>query len=172
MAHERYTRTNQKIYFAGLALENWRQAEEQGGVNSLGLVQAERETSLFHLYGALLGLCHEVSGYYRLANANATQVAQLLDRSSQSSSPSPELGELMELAEQAESWVAKMLAAYAALFQHPQPPSKPKTDPRLPLIEAVGVGDEVPPLSYEEVQAWREQLKALALRYREALSEW
>src|SRR5690606_34591950 len=111
MAHERYTRTNQKLYFAGLALENWRQAEEQGGVNSLGLVQAEREASLFHLYGALLGLCHEVSGYYRLANANATQVAQLLDRSSQSSSPSPELGELMELAEQPESWVAKMLAA-------------------------------------------------------------
>jgi len=30
MAHERYTRTNQKLYFAGLALSSWRRAEEQG----------------------------------------------------------------------------------------------------------------------------------------------
>jgi len=172
MAHERYTRTNQKIYFAGLALDNWRQAEELGGVNSPGLVQAEREASLFHLYGALLGLCHEISGYYRLPDANTKQVAQLLDRSSQSAPPSPELAELMELAEQSSSWVAELLAAYDALFEPPRPPSKPKTDPRVPLIEAVGIGDEVPALSHGTLLAWREQLKNLALRYREALSEW
>ena len=53
MAHELYTRTNQKIYFAGLALENWRRAEEKGAMNAPGLIQAEREASLFHLYGAL-----------------------------------------------------------------------------------------------------------------------
>ena len=27
MANERYTRTNQKLYFAGLALESWRLAQ-------------------------------------------------------------------------------------------------------------------------------------------------
>lgn len=172
MAHERYTRTNQKIYFAGLALDGWRQAEEQGSVNSPGLVQAEREASLFHLYGALLGLCHEITGYYRLPDANATQLAQWLTRSNQSSSPSPELDELMELAEQPGSWVSELLATYAALFEPPRPPSKPKTDPRMPLIEAVGVGDEQLPLSHEDVQAWRQQLQSMALRYREALSEW
>ncbi|HAB84244.1 MAG TPA: PasA protein, partial [Pseudomonas sp.] len=62
MAHELYTRTNQKIFFAGLSLESWRKAEETASMNSQGLIQAEREACLFHLYGALLGLCHEIAG--------------------------------------------------------------------------------------------------------------
>jgi len=172
MAHERYTRTNQKLFFAGLALENWQRAERQGAVNSPGLVQAEREASLFHLYGALLGLCHEITGYYRMPDAHATRVECLLTRSLQDSPASPELAELIELAEQSGSWVADLLAAYAALFEPPRAPVKPKADPRLPLIEAVGVGDEVLPLSFEDVQGWRQQLKTLALRYRESLTEW
>ncbi|MBF6623778.1 MAG: PasA protein [Pseudomonas stutzeri] len=172
MAHERYTRTNQKLYFAGLALDNWRQAEKQGGVNSSGLIQAEREASLFHLYGALLGLCHEITGYYRLPGANAPRVELLLMHSPEDAPACPELAELMELVGQPGSWVADLLAAYAALFEPPREPVKPKTDPRMQLIEAVGVGDEVPPLSLADVQGWREQLKILALRYREALSEW
>lgn len=172
MAHELYTRTNQKLYFAGLALESWQRAEAQGTVSSPGLVQAERETSLFHLYGALLGLCHEVAGYYRLPAANATRVELFLTRSPQDSPASPELAELIELSEQPGSWVAELLGAYASLFEPPREPVKPKTDPRLPLIETVGVDDEVLPLSLAQVQAWRQQLKALALRYRESLAEW
>jgi len=41
-------------------------------------VQAEREACLFHLYGALLGLCHEIAGYYRLPQADANAVEQLI----------------------------------------------------------------------------------------------
>lgn len=169
MAHERYTRTNQKLYFAGLVLNSWRRAEEQG---TQGPVQAEREACLFHLYGALLGLCHEIAGYYRLPGANAARVELLLTRSPQDSSPSPELAELMELAGQPQSWLAQLLAAHAALFEPPRAPAKAKTDPSLPLIEAVGVDDEVAPLSADEVAAWRQQLKELTLRYRESLTEW
>ncbi|KTS91775.1 DUF6586 family protein, partial [Pseudomonas parafulva] len=66
MARELYTRTNQKLYFAGLALESMARAEQSQAMNAQGLVQAERESALFHLHGALLGLCHEISGYYRL----------------------------------------------------------------------------------------------------------
>ena len=74
MAHELYTRTNQKIFFAGLSLESWRKAEETASMNSQGLIQAEREACLFHLYGALLGLCHEIAGYYRSPGADAPVV--------------------------------------------------------------------------------------------------
>lgn len=172
MAHERYTRTNQKLYFAGLALENWQRTEAQGAVSSPGLVQAEREASLFHLYGALLGLCHEVAGYYRLPGANATRVELFLTRSSQDAPASPELAELIELSEQPGSWVVDLLDAYATLFEPPREPVKPKTDPRLPLIEAVDVDDEALPPSLAQVQGWRQQLKTLALRYRESLTEW
>lgn len=66
MAKEIYTRTNQKIFFAGIALDNWRKAEASSVFNVQALVQAEREAALFHLYGGLLGLCHEIAGYYRM----------------------------------------------------------------------------------------------------------
>ncbi len=172
MAHELYTRTNQKIYFAGLALDSWRRAEEKGAMNAPGLIQAEREACLFHLYGALLGLCHEIAGYYRLPGAGAPRVELLLVRSPQDSSPSPELAELIELTDHSETWLAQLLKAYAALFEPPRAPAKAKTDPTMPLIEAVSVGEEMPALAREEVGSWRRNLKDLALRFRESLTEW
>ena len=172
MAHELYTRTNQKIYFAGLSLESWRRVEEKGVLNAPGLIQAEREASLFHLYGALLGLCHEIAGYYRLPNANAARVDLLLTRSPQNASPSPELAELIELAEHSETWLAQLLKAYAALFEPPLPPAKAKTDPAMPLIEAVSLDDETPVLARAEIESWRQNLKELALRLPESLTEW
>jgi len=53
MAQELYTRTNQKLFFAGLALESMAKAEQSQAMNAQGLVQAEREAAQFHLYGAL-----------------------------------------------------------------------------------------------------------------------
>lgn len=171
MAHELYTRTNQKLYFAGLALEAWRRAEEGRAMNSQALIQAERESALFHLYGALLGLCHEIAGYYRLPEANAPRTELLLTKAVLDAAPSPELAELVELAQHSETWLAQLLAAYAALFQPPQAPKKAKVDPGLPLIEAVSLDEAEPPLARAELEDWRQQLKGLALRFRETLSE-
>ncbi|NRF49064.1 PasA protein [Pseudomonas stutzeri] len=172
MAHELYTRTNQKIFFAGLSLESWRKAEETASMNSQGLIQAEREACLFHLYGALLGLCHEIAGYYRSPGADAPVVEAFLTRSVLEAAPSPELAELLELSEQPGTWLGQLLAAYRQLFQPPRAPAKAKTDPRQPLIEAVTVEDETPPLTRAELEAWRQNLKGLALRFRESLTEW
>lgn len=172
MAHELYTRTNQKIYFAGLALQNWRRAEENGALNAPGVIQAEREATLFHLYGALLGLCHEIAGYYRLPGANAPHVESLLVRPMTDASPSPELAELSELAEHSETWLAQLLQAHAALFEPPRAPAKRKTDPTVPLIEAVSVGEDSPELARTDAESWRGNLKDLALRFRESLTEW
>jgi len=171
MAHELYTRTNQKLYFAGLALEAWRQAEEGRAMNAQALIQAERESALFHLYGALLGLCHEIAGYYRLPEANAPRAELLLSKAVLDAAPSPELAELLELAQNSETWLAQLLGAYAALFQPPQAPKKAKVDPGLPLIETVSLDEAGPPLARAELEDWRQQLKGLALRFRETLSE-
>jgi hypothetical protein len=172
MAHELYTRTNQKIFFAGLALESLRKAEAGEAMNAQALMQSEREAVLFHLYGAVLGLCHEIAGYYKLAQANAPRVELLLNQSVLQASPTPELAELMEVVQQPESWLARLLAAHAALFQPPQAPKTAKVDPTLPLIQAVSVADEeVSPLRHAELESWRQQLKQLVLRYRESLSE-
>ncbi|AYC33442.1 PasA protein [Pseudomonas cavernae] len=170
MAHELYTRTNQKLYFAGLALTAWQQAEEGRAMNAQALIQSEREAVLFHLYGALLGLCHEIAGYYRLPQSHVPRVELFLLPEVLSQAPCPELAELVELAQQSETWLAQLLAAYAALFQPPQAPKKAKVDPALPLIESVSLDEEVP-LARQELEDWRQQLKGLALRFRESLSE-
>ncbi|RJG13705.1 PasA protein [Pseudomonas cavernicola] len=171
MAHELYTRTNQKLYFAGLALEAWRQAEEGRAMNAQALIQAEREAALFHLYGGLLGLCHEIAGYYRLAEINVPRVELVLTKAVLDAAPSPELAELVELAQQPETWLAQLVAAYAALFQPPQAPKKAKVDPTLPLIESLSLDEDEPPLARLLLEDWRQQLKVLALRFRESLSE-
>src|SRR6218665_2308808 len=171
MAHELYTRTNQKLFFAGLSLEAWRRAEEGQAVNAPALILAEREACLFHLYGALLGLCHEVAGYYRFDEVNVPRVDAILTKAVLDSTPSPELAELVELAQQRETWLAQMISAYQALFQPPKAPAKPKLDPTMPLIESYSLDEEDPLLPRAELENWRQQLKVLALRFRETLSE-
>ncbi len=172
MANERYTRTNQKIFYAGLSLESWRKAQEEQALNAQALIQAEREAALFHLYGAVLGLCHEVAGYYRLAQSDVPRVELLLNEAVLEASPSPELAELVELAQQRETWLAQLLAAYAELFQPPRAEKKAKLDPVAPLIQAVSLDQEEPPLALETLEAWRQELTRLTRRFRETLSEW
>ncbi|OHC28078.1 MAG: PasA protein [Pseudomonadales bacterium RIFCSPLOWO2_12_59_9] len=171
MAYELYTRTNQKIYYAGLALTAWQKAIDGRALNAQALIQAERESSLFHLYGALLGLCHEIAGFYHIAGASAPRVELLLNKDVLAAAPSPEMAELVELAVNPQTWLAQLLTAYAGLFTPPQAPKKAKLDPTLPLITAVSLDEEVPELSREQLEAWRRQLKELALRFRESLSE-
>lgn len=173
MAHELYTRTNQKIYFAGLSLEALARAEEGRAMNSLALTQAGRESALFHLYGALLGLCHEIAGFYRLPQASAPRAEMLLTREVLESIAIPELAEMVELAANPETWLAELLAAHSALFQPPRVPHKPKGDVTQPLIQAVNLDEEEAPheLSREELEGWRQNLKSLAIRFREGLNE-
>jgi len=169
MAHELYTRTNQKLYFAGLALASLRRAEESGALNAQAQALAERESVLFHLYGALLGLCHEIAGFYRLPEAGAPSVGQLLNRELLGRAPSPELAELVELASQPETWLAQMLGEYERLFLPPQAPEKTA----LPLIETLSLdgeeGSSAP--ASARLEQWRQQLKELVLRFRETLTE-
>ncbi|WP_122221110.1 DUF6586 family protein [Pseudomonas syringae group genomosp. 3] len=172
MASELYTRTNQKIYFAGLALEALGRAEQGQAVNSPALLQAERESALFHLYGALLGLCHEIAGYYRLPQANARRAEDVLTQEVLSTLAIPELAELVELAQHRHTWLAQLIAAYNALFEPPRAPRKPKGDVTQPMIVAVNLDAEPESeLEREELESWRQQLKGLAIRFREGLSE-
>ncbi|AUF97228.1 hypothetical protein M2396_000265 [Pseudomonas sp. BIGb0278] len=172
MAQELYTRTNQKLFFAGLALESMAKAEQSQAMNAQGLVQAEREAAQFHLYGALLGLCHEIAGFYRLPQAGAARAEQLLDAEVLAGMAIPELAELIELADNRQTWLAQMLTAYADLFRPPVAKKTAKTDVTQPLIQAINLDEpEQPALSRAELEQWRSNLKDLARRFRDALSE-
>ena len=172
MAHELYTRTNQKIYFAGLALGAMNKAGEGRAMNAQALVQAERESAVFHLYGALLGLCHEIAGFYRLPQASAPRVELLLTQEVLEAIAIPELAEMVELARAPQTWLAQLIATHGALYQPLQAPKKVKADVFQPLIVAVNLDDETPhELSQETLEEWRQNLKSLAIRFRDGLNE-
>jgi hypothetical protein len=176
MAYELYTRTNQKLYFAGLALQALGRAEAGGALNTTALLQADRESALFHLYGALLGLCHEIAGYYRLPHAASPRAETLLDAQASQELAIPEMAELVELAQNPHTWLGRLLSEYAALFRPPQAPKVVKGDVRIAVIplldlDAKSEEDRVAALSREELESWRQNLKALAIRFREGLSE-
>ncbi|EIU5570798.1 DUF6586 family protein [Pseudomonas aeruginosa] len=171
MAQELYTRTNQKLYFAGLALEAWKRADAERAMNAQAIIQGERESALFHLYGAVLGVCHEIAGYYRLPQAAAPRVDALLNAEVLVAAPSPELAELVELASQPETWLGQLLGAYSELFLPPRPTKAAKIDPSTPLIVAVSIDEDAPLLSRETLEEWRQSLKQLVLRFRESLTE-
>lgn len=172
MAQELYTRTNQKLFFAGLALESMAKAEQSRAMNAQGLIQAEREAVVFHLYGALLGLCHEIGGFYRLPQAGASSAEALLNDATLREVAIPEMAEMLELARQPQTWLAALLSAYADLFRPPVAKKTAKADVTQPLIQAVNLDEpEHPLLSCEDLQSWRTQLKDLVRRFRDALSE-
>jgi hypothetical protein len=172
MAYELYTRTNQKIYFAGLALQGLTRAEQGGSMSASALMQAERESALFHLYGALLGLCHEIAGYYRLPQAGAARVELMLGEDALKEIAIPELAELVELAQSPQTWLAQLLREYAELFRPPQAPRTVKGDVRVATIEVINLDEpKAAQSSREELETWRQNLKSLAIRFREGLSE-
>jgi hypothetical protein len=138
----------------------------------LGLLKAEREAAIFHLYGALLGLCHEIAGYYRLPGADVRHAEQLLDPQVLEAAPCPELSELIELAARPDSWLAQLLLSYQALYQPPREPKIAKVDPALAMIEAVSLDAGEAEITLEQIEGWRQSLKSLTMRFRETLVEW
>src|SRR5690606_7313578 len=145
MAQELYTRTNQKLFFAGLALESMAKAADSQAMNAQGLIQAERESALFHLYGALLGLCHEIAGFYRLPQATAPRGGLLLSDDALERSAIPEVAGLLVLARRPETWPAQLLRPYADLFRPPVARKAPQSDLTQPWIQAVSLDDPEQP---------------------------
>lgn len=173
MAKELYSRTNQKMLFAGLSIANWRQAEASSAVDVMVSIQAEIEASLFHLYGAVLGLCGEIADYYQLP-AEHTDVESFLCPAVLDRVPSPELALLLELMKQPDSWLSRLLSAYRQLFVAGV---LPRAERRVPppadgaLITLVSV-QEKQRLTVEQVEQWRGQLQEVISHCRESLVEY
>ena len=84
----------------------------------------------------------------------------------------PELAEMVELARAPQTWLAQLIATHGALYQPLQAPKKVKADVFQPLIVAVNLDDETPhELSRETLEEWRQNLKSLAIRFRDGLNE-
>ncbi|MNJ72902.1 hypothetical protein D3C77_696210 [compost metagenome] len=80
---------------------------------------------------------------------------------------------MVELAQDRQSWLGRLLSAYGGLFEPPREAKRAKVDPSLALITAVSVGEPVQAeLELPALADWQQQIRLLAARFREGMSEW
>jgi hypothetical protein len=169
MANEVYTRSNQALFFARLAIESWAEAAESPAVNAISQVRYHREHALFHLYRGVLAVAHEVADRYRWPLMDARTVEQVLTVQVAERFPGPELAELTELAHAGDSWLGRLLAGWQQLQLPPTPEQSALPDESLIASSAIKSDREWSLADAREAHA------ALAERlacYREGMMEW
>ncbi|MGN5517669.1 DUF6586 family protein [Halopseudomonas sp. Lyrl_26] len=164
MADELYTRTNQALAFARLALGEWHQAAAATEIGAATRVAYHREHTVFHLYRGLLWLIQEVADGYRWTLTGTQSVEQLLRAEQIERFPGPELAELAQLRQRSDSWVAGILSAWQQLQA---PPARAGAAGAL----IVG-GAATPPWGLAEAEEALASLRAQVERYRQNLQEW
>lgn len=158
-------RTNQKLYFARLAYQNALQQD------NLQLRQAQQESAIFHLYGAITAFLHEIIRFYRLPN---TLTAQLEDLSpltqalAEKQHISPELNQLQELY---QTGLKTLCQAYHACLHTPEPATvQPETEQQNLIIRIQNHTTWLPEI--EQLQHWHQQLSKFFDHCREQMVEY
>lgn|SRR5690606_14794720 len=168
MANEIYTRTNQALSFARLALTSWEAAAGAADLGAMTQARYHREHVLFHGYRAVLALIHEIAERYRWPLLDARDVEQVLRGDLSERFPGPELGELTQLAMDDGSWLAGLLRAWGQLFAAEAAPSRTAAAGELIATTAAPVAE----WGIDEAQAALAALAAQIERYREGMQEW
>jgi len=109
------SRTNQKLYFARLHLDQLRTAESGSGWSKHALIESYNESVLFHLASAYRAFLGEIAEVYRVAPERATDLDALDRMLAEQGLETPEVSELKQLAA-GEAWLAQLLAAYQACW--------------------------------------------------------
>lgn len=169
MANEVYTRTNQALYFARLAIASWAEATQSDAVNAISQARYHREHALFHLYRAVLAVTHEVADRYRWPLMDARTVEQVLVISVAERFPGPELAELTELAQASDSWMGRLLSGWQQLQLPPKPEESKPEDTSLIASSAVTGKRE---WSLEDAREAHAALTERLSCYREGMLEW
>ncbi|GGD04369.1 DUF6586 family protein [Halopseudomonas salina] len=169
MANEVYTRTNQALYFARLAIESWSEAETSDALSAFTMTRYHREHALFHLHRAVLAVAHEVADRYRWPLLEVRSLDMMLDPQTVERFPGPELAELSELAKASDTWLGRLLKGWDILNLPPRP-----EEAKAPADDLIAVSAVKASVDWSLVDA-REAHTALTERvgcYREGMVEW
>ncbi|SDS39332.1 hypothetical protein SAMN05216198_1851 [Halopseudomonas litoralis] len=169
MANEAYTRTNQALTFARLALASWEASSASTALDAITMARYHREHTLFHIYRAVQALICEVSGRYSLAPWDASAVEETLKAIGDGQPLNPELSELVLQSDDNSSWLAGTLRAWRQMHV---PPGAVRSEPlkagTLITSTASGSGD----WELAEARVAIEALSKSLDRYREGMREW
>lgn len=167
-------RTNQKLSFTRIHLDQLKTAQEDSSWNKHALIESYNESVLFHLASTYDAFLREIAERYSL-NAETLQGYRSLAVEMETTGvESPELKELSVLENDDTSWLHKLLAAYEACWHG--------SDVKRAVTETSSVSEihvlQVNPDHAEdgaiikEYEGWLEKMSDLVERLREGMQEW
>ncbi len=168
------SRTNQKLTFARLHLDQLKGAQESIGWNKHALIESFNESLLFHLDSGYLSFLREIAEIYRLKPETVSCLADLQVRLEEKGLEAPEVNEIGQLLGE-DRWLGQMQAAYAACWQA-QDSEQAKSSHHASVSE-IHVVQVNPDYADEQsviaqLELWLENFSALVERQREAMCEW
>jgi hypothetical protein len=157
-------RTNQKLYFARLAVQ---QAEK---TEHLQQIQAQREAAVFHLHGAVLAFLQELVRYYRL-NESKPSLQNVEAQMAQRGQISPEIQVLKKLAQ--EGFLAELNRAYRLCQYAPEPAAaEPEEQTSTQLIIKVTQSPQAWLPDTQILREWHSELQQLIDGFRNEMVEF
>ncbi|WP_299177078.1 DUF6586 family protein [uncultured Neptuniibacter sp.] len=167
-------RTNQKLSFTRIHLDQLKQAQSDTSWNKHALIESYNESVLFHLNSAYDAFLREVAELYKVDTESLDGYRSLAAELDRTGVESPELKQLSVLESDDSGWLHKMMAAYEACWHG--------SDKKEAITQTSSVSEihvlQVNPDHAEdeqiikEYEAWFESLSELINRLREGMQEW
>lgn len=158
-------RTNQKLYFARLACGQAEQAPD-----NIQIIQAYRESAVFHLHGAFLAFLQELVRYYRLNDFQPT-LHSIEMHMSDKGQVSPEVEILKQLS--SNGFLGELQRAFRACQYAPEPTlpeAESETSSNLIIKVTQGTQSWLP--NTEILREWYQELLELIDGFRAEMVEF
>lgn len=167
-------RTNQKLYFARLHLDQLKAAQSSTSWSKHALIESFNESILFHLASAYSVFLREIAEVYALDPRGVDSLDQLEAKLLDKGVETPEVGELRQL-EAGDTWLSQMLAAYAACWvaedQHSAQTQGHHSRSEIHVVQVNPDHAEDGEIA-RQLADWMDQLRGLLDRLRESMKEW
>lgn len=168
------SRTNQKLYFARLHLDQLKAAEQGAGWSKHALIDSFTESVLFHLYCAYHSFLREIAEVYRIDPKGIETLEQLEQALAAQGLETPEVRELQQL-QAGDGWLGQMERAYRACWSAEDRCQVSRGGHQSQSeIHVVQVnpdhGDEHQVI--EQLNQWMAAFQGLVERLRESMKEW
>lgn len=167
-------RTNQKLGFVRIHLEQLKQAHKDTSWHKHALIESYNESVLFHLASGYDSFLREIAERYSVETESLDGYRSLVAALDSTGVESPEINQLVWLEGDEKSWLHKMLSAYEACWHGSDKRGSVSETRSLSEIHVLQVNPDHAEDGdiFAEYKIWFKSLSALIDQLREGMEEW
>jgi hypothetical protein len=167
-------RTNQKLSFARIHLDQLKRAQSDTSWNKHALIESYNESVLFHLTSAYDAFLREIAELYKVDTETLSGYRSLAAELDKTGVESPEIAQLSSLEADNKGWLHKLMSAYEACWHGSDKQSQPTETSSVSEIHVLQVNPDHAEDGeiIDEYETWFESLSELINRLREGMQEW